>query len=52
MRKESKKRMNICIIESLGCILESNTTLLIYYPPIKNKNKVKATLICKKELMA
>ena len=27
MRKESKKRMNICVTESLCCTPETNTTL-------------------------
>jgi len=33
--KESKKRVDICIRDSLSCTPESNTMLLINYTPIK-----------------
>ena len=44
------KRINtgVCITESLCCTPETNTTLLINYTPIENKNLQK-TLLSKKK---
>ena len=37
--KRTRKRIDICITESLCCTSETNTTWLINYAPIYNKNQ-------------